>query len=258
MVVAAGGAGARESVGTGGGGSGGQQRGGERREGRSRAAGAASEPESCSCRSPATPPCALCSGRKPPSLAGCRRTPRSGQEPGEKVRRKGHLSRSGLGEPSGAASRFPRTTSGRPGRSAGGAAPEQPGRDKGAGPEPCPRPLAPGGAARRRRRGGGCAARAAAQTLYKGASPARWRRRRRADATKVCSLLGAEGPPPRSAPHPGPPEPHLSDGGAQRLSSGGRLSPRCERRGAARTPVRRRRGPSSLARPLIARAASFA
>lgn len=151
-MVAAGGAGTQKSVGTGGGG---QQRGGERREGRSRAARAASEPESWSCRSPATLACALRSGLELLSLAGRRRTPRSGQEPGEKVRRQGHLSRNGPGELSGAATRCrgPKAV-GQPTRSAGGAAPDRPGRDKGAGPEPCPRPLAPGGAARRRRGGG--------------------------------------------------------------------------------------------------------
>lgn len=58
--------------------------------------------------------------------------------------------------------------------------------------------------------------RATAQALYKGASPARRRRRRRADATKVCSLRGAEGSLPRPAPHPGPPKPHLGSRGARR------------------------------------------
>lgn len=65
--------------------------------------------------------------------------------------------------------------------------------------------------------GGGV--RATAQALYKGASPARRRRRRRADATKVCSLCGAEGSLPRSAPHPGPPKPHLGSRGARRPSA---------------------------------------
>ncbi|MEJ1279347.1 hypothetical protein NN561_010278 [Cricetulus griseus] len=72
---------------------------------------------------PATLACALRSGREPLSLAGRRRTPRSGQEPGEKVRRQGHLGRTRLGELSGAAtSCLPRTEDsrvGRPARSAG-------------------------------------------------------------------------------------------------------------------------------------------
>lgn len=246
-MVAAGGAGTQESVGTEEGGW--QQRGGERREGRSREARAASEPESWSCRSPATLACALRSGREPLSLAGRRRTPRSGQEPGEKVRRQGHLGRTRLGELSGAAtSCLPRTEGsrvGRPARSAGGAATERPRRDKDAGRDGALPAAARSGRGRPAVAAAGEGG-ATAQTLYKGASPARRRRRRRADATKVCSLRGAEGSLPRPAQHPGPPKPHLGSrgarlpsavAGAHDMSGGGQRAPRSA--GAAAPPRQR-------------------
>ena len=118
----------------------------------------------------------LRSGREPPGRAGRRGSPKSGHEPGEKVRRLGHhLSPSGAGVRRNAEDQW-RQAAGRP--SAPGeqearrpSAPERQRRR----PEPCPRPPAPGGAPG----GGGGArrgARAAAQTLYKGASPARRRR----------------------------------------------------------------------------------
>lgn len=171
-VVAAGGAGALESEGPRGGrigGSGGEgdpQRG---REGRSRTARAASEPESWSCRSPATPACALRSApavslRAGPAAVGARGRDRSRKR---RSGERGHPSLRGTGTPSGAATRCPGTkAAGQPSvpRSAGGAAPEPPGRQR-RRPEPCPRPLSPGGAAGRRRGGAARGAGGGADTL---------------------------------------------------------------------------------------------
>lgn len=148
----------------------------------------------------------------------------------------GHLSPSEAGAPSGAATRrLAAKAAGGPSatRSAGGAEPERPRRQR-RRPEPCPRPLAPGGAAGGGGGGGGArrGARAAAQTLYKGASQARRRRRRRADAAKVCCLRRGQGRPPRP-PFPG-----------RRAAPGrrGAWSPRCEA-----APGRARSGPRAPA-----------
>lgn len=222
-MLAAGGAGAPESEGPERRGSGGKQRGGGRRgaEGRSRAARAASEPESWSCRSPATPACALRSAPAASLRAGPAAGGAHGREtsPERRSKEKGHLSPSEASAPSGAAIlRGGAKAAGRPSapRSARGAAPGRPGRQR-RRPEPCPRPLAPGGAAGRR---GG-----AAQTLYKGASPARRRRRRLADAAKVCCLRPGPAPGRRAAPR-----------------RRGARSPRCEA-----APGRARPGPRAPA-----------
>lgn len=183
---------------------GGGSRGGE---GRSRAARAASEPESWSCRSPATPACALRSGREPPGRAGRRGSPKSGHEPGEKVRSRGHhLSPSGAGVRRNAEDQR-RQAAGRPSAPGEQAARRPSGRERQRRrPEPCPRPPAPGGAPG----GGGGArrgARAAAQTLYKGASPAR--RRRGAARTPPKFAACARGRAAAAAgAAPGPPGRH--------------------------------------------------